>query len=150
MEIFARLAPAYWWTDPAEPLDGPFAMALAIAVAIVMVAGAFAWIGARQLVPRHRLHRRLLIRAGQAGVTAGLTGLLLMLFRWQAVPFLSKRLWLILWGLTCLGALAYAFRYARTRYAEDVLAWESAERRRRYLPRPAASGGRTRRRGRRR
>jgi hypothetical protein len=77
-------------------------------------------------------------------------GLLLLLFRWQLVPFLSKRLWMILWGVAVVALPIYAYLYWKRRYPLLMTAWEDSERRRRYMPKPASGSGRSRRRGRRR
>jgi hypothetical protein len=122
VEIFERLLPGHWWTDPNESIGG---------------------------LP-YPAHQRLIARAAKWTLGLASTGLLLLLFRWQLVPFLSKRLWLYLWCLAIIGVIAYAVQYWRRSYPRDLADWEDAERRRRYLPKPGQGGSRSRRRSRRR
>lgn len=149
VEIFERLLPSYWWTDPTDAIGGPGWIVFAVLLGLAFVAGITLWLLAPRLVPTHSLHRRLIARA--AKWTAGLatSGLFLLLFRWQLTPFLSKRLWLFLWILSAVGVLVYAERYRRKTYPDDLAAWNDNERRRRYLPKPSGGGSRGRRRARR-
>jgi hypothetical protein len=147
--MFERLLPGYWWTDPNESIGGLPYQAFAILLGLVFVAAIAVWILAPRLAPAHRLHQRLIARAARWAVGLSATGLILLLFRWQLVPFLSKRLWLILWFLTILGVIAYNVRYWRRQYPRDLADWNDAERRRRYLPRAGQGASRSRRRPRR-
>ncbi len=150
MDLFERLLPGYWWTDPNESIGGLAYQGLAIALGIVFVAAIVVWILAPRLAPAHRLHQRLIARAAKWALALASIGLFLLLFRWQLVPFLSKRLWLILWGLSCAGAVVYAWQYRRRVYPLDLADWEDGERRRRYMPKAGRGGSRSNRRSRRR
>jgi hypothetical protein len=149
VEIFERLLPSYWWTDPTDPIDGPAWTVFAVLLGIAFIAGVTLWLLAPRLAPTHSLHRRLIVRAAKWTVGLATTGLFFLLFRWQHTPFLSKRLWLFLWILSVIGVVAYAVRYRRTTYPDDLEAWNNNERRRRYLPKPSGGGNRGRRRSRR-
>jgi hypothetical protein len=149
VEIFERLLPSYWWTDPTDAIDGPGWIVFAVLLGVAFIAGVTFWLLAPNLAPRNSLHRRLIARAAKWTVGLATTGLFLLLFRWQLTPFLSKRLWLFLWILSVIGAVAYGERYRRTGYGADLAAWNDNERRRRYLPKPSGSGNRGRRRARR-
>ena len=149
MEIFERLLPSYWWTDPTEAIGGPIWLAVAVLLVVLFMAGVALWLLAPRIAPTHSLHRRLLIRAAKWSIGLATVGLFLLLFRWQLTPFLSKRLWLFVWIAVTAGMVGYAFRYRRTGYPVDLAAWHDSERRRRYLPKPAGGGSRQRRRSRR-
>ena len=149
MEIFERLLPSYWWTDPTDAIAGPAWIVFAVLLALAFIAAVTVWLLAPRLAPMHSLHRRLIARAAKWTVGLSTTGLFLLLFRWQLTPFLSKRLWLFLWILAVVGVVAYAQRYRRTTYPDDLAAWNDNERRRRYLPKPSGGGNRGRRRSRR-
>jgi hypothetical protein len=148
VEIFERLLPSYWWTDPNEAISGPAWTAFAVMLALLFVAGIVLWLLAPRIAPTHSLHRRMLVRAARWSVGLSTVGLFLLLFRWQMTPFLSKRLWLFVWIASIIGALVYAVRYRRTTYPLDLADWNDNERRRRYLPKPGG-GTRQRRRSRR-
>jgi hypothetical protein len=149
VEIFERLSPTYWWTDPGTPLDGPLVLAFAIVLGIAFVLAIVAWLLAPGLAPENRLHQRLIVRLAKWVLGFSAVGLLLLLFRWQVVPFFSKRLWLFLWFAALAGGVGYVAYYWRRVYPERRAAWEDSDRVRRYLPRARAGRGR-RRSGRRR
>ena len=85
MEIFERLSPTYWWTDPGTSLDGPLVLAFAIVLGIVFVLAIVAWLLAPRLAPDNRLHQRLIVRLATWVLGFSAVGLLLLLFRWQIV-----------------------------------------------------------------
>ena len=149
MEIFDRLSPSYWWTDPGTTVEGPVPIAFAILLGVVIVVAVVAWIIAPRLAPERRLIQRLIARVARWSIGLAIVGLLLLLFRWQIVPFFSKRIWLVLWTFAVIGGGVYVWYYLRKLYPQRVAAWEESERRRRYLPRPAQTGGKNRRRSRR-
>jgi len=147
---FDRLGPSHWWTDPTEPLDNPAYLVMAIVLGLAMVVAAFAWIAAPRLFADHRFRQRQVTRLAVTIFAFAAIGLLLLLFRWQAVPFFSKRLWLYLWWLAAICTVAYIAYYLKRVYPARLAAWHDAERRRRYLPKPGSSQQRSRRRPRRR
>lgn len=150
MGLFDRLSPSHWWADPREPIGGPLYLGLAVVLGIVFVASAAVWILAPRLANGHRFRRRLIARLAVVALVLAAVGLLLLLFRWQLVPFFSKRLWFYLWGVAVIATTAYAVYYRRCLYPKRLAAWEDRERRRRYLPKPGHGGARSRQRGRRR
>lgn len=150
VEMLERLLPSYWWTDPGTTIDGPIVAAFAGVLAVLFVAGVAVWLLAPRLAPENRVLQRLIVRVAKWALWLCAIGLLLLLFRWQIVPFFSKRLWLILWFATVIGAGAYLAYYWRRLYPLRLAAWHDSERRRRYMPRPAQGSGRQRRQSRRR
>jgi hypothetical protein len=150
VQIFERLSPTYWWADPGTTIGGPLVVGFAIVLAVAFFLATVVWILAPRLAPANRLHQRLVARLAKWTLALTSSGLLLLLFRWQIVPFFSKRLWLFLWFAIVCGGLAYAAYYWRRVYPLRLAAWEDSERRRRYLPRPGQASGRSRRRSRRR
>lgn len=150
MEIFERFLPSYWWTDPGTTVEGPIPIGFAVVLAVAFVLGIVAWLLGPRLAPESRLHQRLIARVAKWVVGFSAVGLLLLLFRWQIVPFFSKRLWLFLWFAGVLGGIGYVVHYWRRVYPERLAAWEDSERVRRYLPRGGKGASRSRRRSRRR
>jgi hypothetical protein len=150
VDIFSRLSPSYWWTDPGTTIEGPIVIGFAAILGLAFVAGIVVWILAPRLAPENRVLQRFIVRIARWTVGLAAVGLLLLLFRWQVVPFFSKRLWLNLWVVAVIAGVAYAGYYWRMVYPQRIIAWEEAERKRRYLPRPAQNGGRGHRRSRRR
>jgi hypothetical protein len=150
VDILERLSPTYWWDDPGTTIEGPIPIGFAIALGVVMVVAIAVWILAPRLAPEQRLLQRLIARVAKWTLAFAVIGLLLLLCRWQVVPFFSKRLWFAIWGASIVGAAIYLGYYWRRVYPLRVAAWEEAERRRRYMPRPSQSSGRSRRRSRRR
>jgi len=150
VEILERFLPGYWWTDPGTTLDGPAVAAFAIVLAVAFVLAIVVWLLAPRLAPENRLHQRLIARLAKWVLGFSAVGLLLLLFRWQIVPFLSKRLWLFLWFAGVFGGIGYVVYYWRRVYPQQLAAWEDSERVRRYLPRAGRGASRSRRRSRRR
>jgi drug/metabolite transporter (DMT)-like permease len=150
VNLFDRLSPSHWWVDPTEPLDNPIYLVMAAALGLALVVAAFAWIAVPRLFADHRFRQRQVTRLAVTVFTFSAVGLLLLLFRWQAVPFFSKRLWLYLWWLAAIGTVGYIAYYLKRVYPSRLAAWEDAERRRRYLPKPGSSRQRSRQRSRRR
>lgn len=150
MEILERFLPSYWWTDPGTTIEGPIPVSFAVVLAVAFVLSIVAWLLAPRLAPENRLHQRLIVRLAKWVLGFSAVGLVLLLFRWQIVPFFSKRLWMILWFAAMFGGVAYVVHYWRRIYPERRTAWEDSERIRRYLPGGSRAGSRSRRRSRRR
>jgi hypothetical protein len=131
-------------------MEGPLAGGFAIVLSVAFVLAIVVWLLAPRIASENRLHQRLIARVAKWVLGFSAAGLLLLLFRWQVVPFLSKRLWLILWFAGVLGGIGYVAYYWRRVYPVQLAAWEDSERVRRYLPRPGRGGSRSRRRARRR
>jgi hypothetical protein len=149
VEIFQRLLPSYWWTDPGTSVDGPVPIALAVMLGLALVASLAVWLLAPRIAPENRVFRRLVVRVAKWTLAMSAVGLFLLLFRWQIVPFFSKRLWLFLWILGAICGVGYLAFYWLRVYPLRVAAWADNERRRRYLPRGGQSGSQQRRRSRR-
>src|SRR3982751_2220293 len=98
-----------------------------------MLAAIVIWILAPRLAPDQRLKQRFIARIAKWTLGFAAVGLLLLLCRWQIVPFFSKRIWVVLWGASIIGGIVYAWRYWRYVYPERLVAWQEAERKRRYL-----------------
>jgi hypothetical protein len=73
----------------------------------------------------------------------------LLLFRWQGVPFLSWRIWLVMWWIAAISTAGYIWYYLKRIYPRRLEDWQDAERRRRYMPKPGSGQNRSRRRSRR-
>jgi hypothetical protein len=150
VDILERLSPTYWWTDPGTTIDGPLVVAFAIVLGLVFVLSVVVWILGPRIAPENRFHQRLILWLARWSFALSAIGLALLLFRWQMVPFLSKRLWLFLWFATVAGLIGYLVYYWRRVYPVRLAAWEDSERRRRYLPKSGHGSARSRRRSRRR
>jgi hypothetical protein len=65
--------------------------------------------------------RHALCRAATIGGFLAAIGLVILLFRWQPVPFLSKRLWFHLWCVGAIAAVAWALVTARRHGARGTV-----------------------------
>jgi hypothetical protein len=142
-------SPSDLFTNGTGAIDNPAYIAMAIVFGIALLVGAFAWIAAPRLFADHRLRQRVVTRLAIALFTFAAVGLLLLLFRWQGVPLLSWRIWLVVWWLAALGTAIYVWYYLKRIYPRRLTAWLDAERRRRYMPKPGSGQQRSRRRSRR-
>lgn len=144
------LSPAAWLTDPREPFNHPAYLVLAVALALALVAAIYLRIDPERVAGPQRWKQRLARRWATWTVWLCLAGLMILLFRWQAVPLLSKPLWTLAWWLSVLATGVYLVYFYRRRYPGQRAAYEESERIRRYLPRPAATPPSNRRKARRR
>ena len=145
-----RLGPSHWFADATEPIDHPLYVVLAALLTVALIAGIYTRLAADTMFGGHRFKQRLAARTANYVVALAAIGLLILLFRWQPVPLLSKRIWLYLWLLTVIGSIGYGIYYSRRLYPQRLFAYDESARRKRYLPRPSAGAGRARHRARRR
>jgi drug/metabolite transporter (DMT)-like permease len=142
-------SPADLFTSGSGSLDNPAYLAMAIVFGIALLVAAFAWIAAPRLFADHRFRQRVVTRLAITLFTFAAVGLLLLLFRWQGVPLLSWRIWLVVWWLAAIGTSIYIWYFLKRVYPKRLAAWLDAERRRRYMPKPGSGQQRGRRRSRR-
>jgi hypothetical protein len=150
VDVLAWLSPTHWLEDPTSTIEGPIVVGFAALLGLLLVASIAVWILAPRIAPERRMLRRLIERIAKWGVGLAAVGLILLLFRWALVPFFSKRLWLLLWGLSIVGVAAYFGNYWKRVLPAKAAAWEESERKRRYLPKSGQRPGRARQRSRRR
>ena len=108
-----RLSPEHWFADAPVPIDHPAYVVLAIAQTLVFAAAIVARLVADLLLADRPVARRALSRAATVAGLLAAIGLVLLLFRWQPVPFFSKRIWLYLWWVAVATALGRAALTAR-------------------------------------
>lgn len=136
---WGRLSPDHWFADATDPINHPAYVVLAVLMTVGLIAGIYLRLTADTMFGGHRFKQRQLGRLANVVIVLSAAGLTILLFRWQPVPFLSKRLWLYLWWLAVPATAIYAVYHYRRRYPDQLAVYEDAERRRRYLPRPGAS-----------
>lgn len=108
-----RLSPEHWLAENPDPIDHPMYVVLAVVQTLVFAAAVVARLVADPLLAdRPAVHHSLSRVAAVAGILAAI-GLVLLLFRWQPVPFLSKRVWLYLWWIGVAVAAGWATFSAR-------------------------------------
>ena len=117
-----RFSPAHWFADAPEPIDHPAYAVLAVAQTLAFAVAVFAHLVADPLLADRPAARRALFRAATVVGFLAAVGLVLLLFRWQPVPFLSKRLWLYLWWVGVVVSVARAYVAARRRGARGTVA----------------------------
>ena len=104
-----RLSPEHWLADTVEPIDHPAYLVLAVVQTLVFAASVAAHLLAEPLLADRPVARRAVARAATVAGVLAAVGLVVLLFRWQPVPFFSKRIWLYLWWV---GVLVAAGRVA--------------------------------------
>ncbi len=152
MDLFdwTRLSPSHWLADATEPIDHPVYIVLAAVLTLGLVAAIYVRLMADGMFDGHRYKQRLARRLANWAIGLCASGLVILLFRRQPVPLLSKRLWFYLWWVAVVAGAVYVVYFYRQRYPERLAAYEEQERRRRYLPRAGSGAARGRRRARRR
>jgi fatty acid desaturase len=146
---WGRLSPSHWLADATDPISHPAYLVLAAILTLGLVGGIYLKLTAETMFGGHRFKQRQIARLATLIVALTAAGLTILLFRWQPVPLLSKRLWFYLWWVAVVAAVVYVAYHYRRLYPDRLALYEDSERRRRYLPRPGAAI-RTRRRSRRR
>jgi hypothetical protein len=141
MDLFdlGRLSPAHWFASATEPIQHPAYAVLAGLLVLGLVAAIYLRITSEHMFDGHRFKQRQVARGATAVIWVCAAGLLVLLFRWQPVPMLSMRVWFYLWWIGAAVLVAYGVYFYRRVYPERLSAYEDAERRRRYLPRPSSA-----------
>ena len=134
--------PSYWFGDATEPIDHPIYVVLALVLAVALIGGIATRLAVHRLFGGHRFKQRRAARAASYAVALAAVGLVILLFRWQPVPLLSKPIWFFLWALAALGGLGYGLYYYRRVYPRRLFEYDENARRRRYIPRPRSRRGR--------
>jgi hypothetical protein len=143
-----RFSPEHLFEDHVVGASSPLYWVLTALFLILTAVSLYVFLQADRRFAGDRFHRRLARRFAAASAVFSGLGLASSLFAILAVPFLSKRLWLVLATLGLFATAGYGLFYARRRYPAKRLAVEAERRRKRYLPRPRTST--RKRRGRRR
>ena len=117
-----RLSPEHWFFGTPEPIDHPLYVVLAAMQTLAFAAAAVARLLADPLLADRPAARRALCRAATVAGLLAAVGLVLLLFRWQPMPFFSKRLWLYVWWVGVAAAVTWAALAARRRGAPDTVA----------------------------
>jgi hypothetical protein len=131
-----RFGPSHLFEDQLEGPISPLYWVLGCLFLVVLFGSLYLHLQSGQRFAADRFHRRLARRfASLAGGFSGL-GLAATVFALLAVPFLSKRIWLLLALVGLLGTGLYGGVYFRRRYPVERASYEESERRLRYLPRP--------------
>jgi hypothetical protein len=122
--------------DQVEPPSSPLYWVLGGLFIVLILGSLYVYVLSYRRQLADRFHRRLAGRYG--GLIASFSGLgfAATLFGFLTVPFLSKRLWLVVALLGLAGSLGHGFWYWRRRYPAAREAYDKMDRRRRYLPRP--------------
>ena len=125
--------------DQNVPPSSPLYWALGVFFLALLAGSLYVYLQAGRKYADDHFHRRLTGRF--AAVVASFSGLgaASVAFSFLAVPFLSKRLWLVLALLGLFGTAGYVVFYLRRRYRAALRVHQEQERRQRYLPRPKAS-----------
>ena len=110
-----RLSPEHWLADVVEPIDHPAYLVLAVVQTLAFAASVAAHLLAEPLLADRPAARRILARAATVAGVLAAVGLVVLLFRWQPVPFFSKRIWLYLWWVGVAVAAGRAAWGARRR-----------------------------------
>ena len=134
--------------DQNVPPSSPLYWVLGGVFLILLIVALYIWLQGQRRYADDRFHRRLVER--YAGLIAGFSalGVSAVAFSLLAVPFLSKRLWLVLAGAGLWLTLGHLGYYVRRRYRPALRAHLEQQRRQRSLPRPKGAG--RKRRGKRR
>jgi uncharacterized membrane protein len=130
--------------DQAVEPSSPLYWALGVVFLVLLVGSLYVWLRGQRLYAEDRFHRRLADRYAGLFAIFSAIGLMAALFSLLAVPFLSKRIWLVLAVLGFAATAAHLAYYVRRRYRRDLESHLNRERRQRSIPRPK-SGGRKRR-----
>jgi len=109
---------------------------------LMILLAVLAWFGYGRLKKKLPLWEKMETRVFNIFFYIGITGLLLIFFRWQAIPFLGSRFFMILLALVFIIWGLYII-YFRLRVLPSKIAdFEREKNFKKYLPRPAQTGPR--------
>jgi hypothetical protein len=128
--------------DQNVPPSSPIYWVLGALFLLLLLGALYTYLQAARRYANDRFRQRLFRRYAAAVASFSGLGAASVAFSLLAVPFLSKRLWLVLALLGLLGTAGYLVFYLRRRYQAALRTHEEHERRQRYLPRPKGSGPR--------
>lgn len=106
MPNLTLLTLGFWFNPMAVPFMPWLERALPIALAFIGLAGLVAMIFARYGKGIEKDVRKMWMRIGSAAVSAGVLGGIMFFFHWQRVPYLTMRVYWLLW-LVGFGYWAY-------------------------------------------
>ncbi|MFN8522444.1 MAG: hypothetical protein U0821_04985 [Chloroflexota bacterium] len=144
-----RFDPTRWFADVREPIDHPAYLVLAVVLALLIAAGAYAHFAPDELLGPNRFQQRQIRRLATAVIWLSSIGLVILLFRWQPVPVLSKRIWFYAWLVSAAAVVAYGIYFYRARYRPLLAEHLETERRQRWIRQASGSSRGSRRRRRR-
>lgn len=128
--------------DQAAAPSSPLYWVLGGVFLVLLIGSLYVWLQGQRRYAEDRFRRRLAERYAGFFAAASAVGLAAALFSLLAVPFLSKRLWLVLAVLGEGATAVHLAYYLRRRYRPALDAHLTRERRMRSLPRPRAGGRR--------
>ena len=143
-----RIGLAHLFEDQVEAAGSPLYWVFGTVCLVLLFGSFYVYLYAHRHYAQDRLHRGLAARFATLGGIFSFLGFASSAFSLLAVPFLSKRIWLLGALIGLLASAGYAAYYFKKDYPADRSAYEEHARRQRYLPRPK-SGPRKRRRARR-
>jgi len=123
-----------------DPSPGPPSLYYGIIgffFAVIFGASLSAYLRRNKLPPGAPAVLKLVTRALIVGMVLGAVGVILVVARFFAVPYLSMRILIYLWILITLGLLGYAVYYVRRVYPKQKTIRQQAYMRARYMPKPA-------------
>jgi hypothetical protein len=129
-----------WLFEPIPPQPSVWYIVGYVLFGVVLAASAAAYLLRRRLFPGQSLHVKLLTSVSEVGVSLGLLGLVLLIARSLAVPYLSMRFLLILAAIATIAAVGYGYYYYRRRYPALNSRYQADEARMKYI-KPVQSHG---------
>jgi len=139
-----RFGLARLFEDQLGAPSSPVYWLLGVVCLLLLLGSCYVFLQAGRRYAEDRFHLRIARRyAALIGAFSAL-GAASVAFSVLSVPFLSKRLWLVIAVLGLAASAGHLVYFFRRRYARAQFAHREAERRRRPRPRPKA-GGRKRR-----
>lgn len=131
--LFQNLFKPNWWFISPSPYSSELKIYLSIFLSLVILSIICYIIFARKAksVPPY-LNLRSLIFGWLLGL--GLTGLFLVFLAWQAIPYLSSRILVILIFLSTVIWFIYLLFYLRLTFYEQIKRFHEEENYKKYLP----------------
>ena len=119
-------------TPPLAPSG--FFVALTIGFGVLLIACALIYWRRAKLAPENPVLRRMIRRVSKAGMWYAVTGLIIALFRFAEIPYVSMPVWMYLLLLCMIGSAAYYTYDLSERYPLAVWKLQESHAERRYRP----------------
>lgn len=135
IEKFKLFSSSKYLFTPVPPPDSRMVLVVTIILLIMIGLGLGCWFYLGKLNRQFPLYENLRGKLTSLLVTCGSIGLLLMFFRWQAIPYLASRvLFFILIIIFAIWAL-FILLYIQRTFSRELEKFRQEERYKKYLPR---------------
>ncbi|MBI4175402.1 hypothetical protein HY523_02165 [Candidatus Berkelbacteria bacterium] len=134
LDLTKLLNSRYLFARRPEP-NSELLFTFAILFGLILISSGLLWLYFSRRERYEPFLMRLRIRLVRWSFTTGFVGLLLIFFRWQGIPYLSSRFFLLLWLVISTVWFLTLITYLLKKFPRERTITQSHQLREKYLPR---------------